>query len=224
VAADPGRDPDLPATLSTSVNRLTLREGLAAGLGERLRFGREFTGYSEDGGRLTLHFADGTRESAEVLIGADGVNSRVRAQYLPHAQILDTGARCVYGRTPLDARVLPLLPAALHEGFTAIVGGHVGLAAGLVRFRNRLGAGAGVEPGPGHPARRCDPRDEPGPRLRRQHRAAGRAAAGGGARRGRRRGPCRASCGWLGRDRADACQVPVATCTLSESAAAVMPT
>ena len=40
VAADAGRDPFAPASLSTSVNRQTLREILAAGLGRRIRVRR----------------------------------------------------------------------------------------------------------------------------------------------------------------------------------------
>lgn len=50
VAGDPGRDPAAPATLSTSVNRQTLREVLAAGLGRQIVFGREFTRYEARGG------------------------------------------------------------------------------------------------------------------------------------------------------------------------------
>src|SRR6185369_16653157 len=45
-------DPYAPATLSTSVNRQTLREVLAAGLDSRLVFGCELTGYELTGSRL----------------------------------------------------------------------------------------------------------------------------------------------------------------------------
>ncbi len=44
-------DPYAPATLSTSVNRQTLREVLAAGLDGRLVFGCELTGYELTGCR-----------------------------------------------------------------------------------------------------------------------------------------------------------------------------
>src|SRR5690348_9954156 len=47
-AGDPSRDPYRPETLSTSVNRGTLREILAAGLDDRLQFGRELVGYEQD--------------------------------------------------------------------------------------------------------------------------------------------------------------------------------
>jgi 2-polyprenyl-6-methoxyphenol hydroxylase-like FAD-dependent oxidoreductase len=46
---------------------------------------------------------------------------------------VDTGARCVYGRTPLTAEVLELLPEPVRDGFTAVVGGAIGMALGTVR-------------------------------------------------------------------------------------------
>ncbi len=135
--ADPAVDPFAPATLSTCVNRRTLREVLAAGLDERISYGAEFTGYQLDRDGVRLHFADGRQEAADLLVGADGVNSAVRRQYLPQAEITDTGSRCVYGRTPLTEQAVRLLPPALLKGFVAVAGGRIGLAAGLVRLRQR---------------------------------------------------------------------------------------
>jgi 2-polyprenyl-6-methoxyphenol hydroxylase-like FAD-dependent oxidoreductase len=133
--ADPDRDPYSARTLSTSVNRGTLREILGAGLEDRIHFGREVCGYEQDATGVTVHFADGSTGTADVLVGADGVNSAVRRALLPAAKVVDTGSRIIYGRTPLDDEVRRLVPAALHDGFTAIIGGHVGMAAGLVEFR-----------------------------------------------------------------------------------------
>jgi 2-polyprenyl-6-methoxyphenol hydroxylase-like FAD-dependent oxidoreductase len=131
-------DPYAPATLSTSVNRQTLREVLAAGLDGRLVFGCELTGY-ELAGRdsVRLHFADGRQAEADLLVGADGVGSAVRRQYLPAAAPADTGKRCVYGTIPLGPGEADRLPSALRDGFTAVIGGQVGMATGVVRFRQR---------------------------------------------------------------------------------------
>jgi 2-polyprenyl-6-methoxyphenol hydroxylase-like FAD-dependent oxidoreductase len=147
MTGDPSRDPDDPATLSTSVNRLTLREILLGGLGDRVHFRHEFSRYEQRDDHVLVHFAGGVTVEADVLVGADGVNSRVRRQYLPHAEILDTGSRCIYGKTPLTEATLPLVPAPMHEGFTAIIGDRVGLAAGLVRFRERPDRAAAAVPG-----------------------------------------------------------------------------
>ena len=124
-----------PRTLSTSVNRGTLREILGAGLDDRIHYGRELAGHEPDAHGVTLRFVDGSSERADVLVGADGVHSAVRRTLLPGATTVDTGSRIIYGRTPLDATTRPLVPPAMHDGFTAVIGGHVGMAAGLVEFR-----------------------------------------------------------------------------------------
>jgi 2-polyprenyl-6-methoxyphenol hydroxylase-like FAD-dependent oxidoreductase len=146
-SADSAADPYAPATLSTSVNRQTMREVLAAGLDSRLVFGSELVRYDAGQDGVRLHFADGRQAEADLLVGADGVNSAVRRQYLPAAEAVDTGKRCIYGKTPLRADVMDRLPSALQAGFTAVIGGGIGLATGLVRFRQRPEqAGFGLTP------------------------------------------------------------------------------
>ncbi|MHA6765483.1 FAD-dependent oxidoreductase [Streptacidiphilus sp. PAMC 29251] len=137
VTGDPSVDPYAAATLATSVNRRTLREVLAAGLDERIVHGCELTRYEADDTGVRLHFADGREAEAELLVGADGVNSAVRRQYLPQAAVVDTGAASIYGKTPLTDEVLKLVPPALLEGFVAVIGGRIGMATGLVRLRQR---------------------------------------------------------------------------------------
>jgi 2-polyprenyl-6-methoxyphenol hydroxylase-like FAD-dependent oxidoreductase len=133
VAADRGADPYAPATLSTSVDRRTFREVLAAGLDGRMAFGHELTGYDVDADGVRLHFAGGQYAEADVLVGADGVGSAVRRQYLPAASPADSGTRCIYGKTPLGPDAS--LAAGFSDGFTAVVGGRIGMAIGVVRFR-----------------------------------------------------------------------------------------
>jgi 2-polyprenyl-6-methoxyphenol hydroxylase-like FAD-dependent oxidoreductase len=137
IPGDPARDPDAPETLSTSIDRQTLREVLAARLGVELQFDHELTRFDLGGDRVRLQFAHGEAAEVDVLVGADGVGSVVRKQHLPHAEVVDTGSRVIYGKTLLDDEVMPLVPEPLHAGFTAIVGKGVGLAAGLVQYRER---------------------------------------------------------------------------------------
>ncbi len=148
VPYDPAADPFDPQTLATSADRRTLREILASGLGDRILYGSELARYEADGDGVRLYFADGREANADVLVGADGVNSAVRRQYLPEAQVVDTRSRVVYGKTPLSEEARRIVPAPLREGFMAVVGGRVGMATGLVCFRQRPDqAAARIAPG-----------------------------------------------------------------------------
>jgi 2-polyprenyl-6-methoxyphenol hydroxylase-like FAD-dependent oxidoreductase len=117
------------------MNRQTFREILAARLDGVIEFGRTCTGFQQDPGGVTVQFSDGSSAEADVLVGADGTGSPVRRRYLPHAEVEDTGIVCVYGRTPLTGQTRPLLPAPVRDGFTAVLGGSTGMAAGLLDFR-----------------------------------------------------------------------------------------
>jgi 2-polyprenyl-6-methoxyphenol hydroxylase-like FAD-dependent oxidoreductase len=131
--AGSGADPHAPATLSASVNRLTFREVLASGLDDRIVLGRELTRYEVGPDGVRLHFVGGQHANADVLVGADGVHSAVRRQYLPGAEPADSAGWCIYGKTPLGPEVS--WSAVLADGFTAVVGGRLGMAIGPVRFR-----------------------------------------------------------------------------------------
>lgn len=75
-----------------AVDRAVLRRLLLAGLDAVVHFGAEFVSYEDlPDGRVTAIFADGRRAVGDVLVGADGVSSRVRRQYLPDARPVDTG-------------------------------------------------------------------------------------------------------------------------------------
>jgi 2-polyprenyl-6-methoxyphenol hydroxylase-like FAD-dependent oxidoreductase len=89
------------------VSRIKLRSVLLDGLDDVVHHGREFTHYSLGGDRVSAHFADGSTATADVLIGADGANSRVRGQLLPDAHRVETGVLAVAGKHPLPAADLP---------------------------------------------------------------------------------------------------------------------
>ncbi|MGV9808106.1 FAD-dependent oxidoreductase [Micromonospora chersina] len=90
------------------VSRISLREVLLTGLDDAVHLGREFTRYETTAdGRVTAHFADGGTATADVLVGADGANSRVRRQLLPQARRIDTGIVAIAGKHRLDGAGLP---------------------------------------------------------------------------------------------------------------------
>jgi len=93
---------DDPVAKHHGISRIALREVLLDGLDDVVAFGREFERYETlPDGRVRAHFADGTSAEADLLVGADGANSRVRGQLLPHARRLDTGVTTIAGKHPL---------------------------------------------------------------------------------------------------------------------------
>jgi 2-polyprenyl-6-methoxyphenol hydroxylase-like FAD-dependent oxidoreductase len=80
----------------------SLREILPA---ECYRLGRSVVRVEPDATGVTAVFADGTRERGDLLVGADGVRSTVRAQFLPAAQPVYAGY--VAWRAMIDERDIP---------------------------------------------------------------------------------------------------------------------
>ncbi len=58
---------------------------------ESYRLGRRLVRIEQKGGTVTAMFADGTSERGELLVGADGVRSTVRGQFLPDVQPVYAG-------------------------------------------------------------------------------------------------------------------------------------
>ena len=92
-----------PAENHYAADRATLRRVLTSGLDDVVRFGSEFVGYeSRPDGRVEARFADGSTAVADLLVGADGPASRVRAQLLPHAAPVDAGVAGIAHKVWLD--------------------------------------------------------------------------------------------------------------------------
>ena len=93
-----------------SASVMILRQLLLTGIEDVVQFGKEFTRYERrPDGKVAAFFADGTSAVGDVLVGADGWQSRVRRQYLPHTEVRDHGMVATTGQVPLReaARVLP---------------------------------------------------------------------------------------------------------------------
>jgi 2-polyprenyl-6-methoxyphenol hydroxylase-like FAD-dependent oxidoreductase len=124
-----------PARTGTVIDRDVLRHLLLTGL--TVHTGAALTGYEvlhgTGNGRIAARFADRAPTTADLLVGADGVNSAVRALLSPHTVPTDTGVRFVIGRTSLTERF-----AGMSRAFGAkIVGDGVSLLLGAMRFRVR---------------------------------------------------------------------------------------
>ncbi len=118
-----------PANSHHSVSRITLRQVLLAGLDDIVHFDKKFVKYQQrPDGSVTAFFDDGSEAVGDVLVGADGGNSRVRRQYLPHAERLDTGIVGIAGKLPLNQRTRAMLPPSLGSGAAFIAGAPGGKA------------------------------------------------------------------------------------------------
>ena len=96
---------------------------LLAGLDDVVRFGKTFERYEElPTGRVVAHFADGTSAEGDVLVAADGGGSRVRRQFLPHAERIDTGIVGIAGKVFLDGGNRERLAPELRNGMTLASG------------------------------------------------------------------------------------------------------
>jgi 2-polyprenyl-6-methoxyphenol hydroxylase-like FAD-dependent oxidoreductase len=93
------------------------------GISDLVHLGKRFTHYEEEPrGQVTAYFDDGSTATADVLVGADGAGSRVRAQLLPQAQRTDSGLVIVTGKLALTDRVLRTTPPEVFRGPTLILG------------------------------------------------------------------------------------------------------
>jgi 2-polyprenyl-6-methoxyphenol hydroxylase-like FAD-dependent oxidoreductase len=105
-----------------SISRITLRRILLAGLDHKVHFNKRFLRYEETSdGAIRAHFEDGGSAEADLLVAADGVNSGVRKQYLPHAEPIDTGVVGIGGTLPLTDGVMALAPHLLLDGPVMVV-------------------------------------------------------------------------------------------------------
>lgn len=136
-----------PADRHYGVSRISLRQVLLSGMDDVVRLGKTFESYEVlPDGRVTACFADGTSDTADLLIGADGANSRVRRQLLPHAERKDTGIVAVAGKHRLTEESLARLPAVLTTDANMIIPARRGFLFTAVWQHDRRTVSAGSDP------------------------------------------------------------------------------
>ncbi|SHE35329.1 2-polyprenyl-6-methoxyphenol hydroxylase [Seinonella peptonophila] len=95
------------------IDRQTLRTIMLEGLQDRVHFGKEALRAETESDGATLHFSDGSYIHASLVVGADGVNSVLRKQFLPDYEPDDIDNWGIYGRTLLVQDEGLLVPRAL---------------------------------------------------------------------------------------------------------------
>ncbi len=129
-----------PVARHRAVSRISLRQILLDGLEDVVHFDKKFQRYEETpGGRVIAHFDDGSTAAGHVLVGADGASSRVRAQFLPHAQRVDTGIVGIAGKLPLTEENRAWLPQSILDGLASVSApkGRYLFAGSMIRRKER---------------------------------------------------------------------------------------
>lgn len=108
-------------TIPYLADRTVLRNLLFRGLEEDISFGKTLIRYEVVEEGVIAHFADGSLEQGILLVGADGVRSPVRKQFLPDHKPVDTNGRCIYGKTPLTEELMNVYPSKAAKWMTLIL-------------------------------------------------------------------------------------------------------
>jgi 2-polyprenyl-6-methoxyphenol hydroxylase-like FAD-dependent oxidoreductase len=117
-------NPDLGSVdCSRPISRIDLRQTLLEGLDNIVHFGKKFVGFDDTPeGKVVARFEDGTTATGDLLVGADGANSYVRARLLPYTRRMETGVMAVSGKIGLNEQVRALTPPAIFRGPTLMLG------------------------------------------------------------------------------------------------------
>jgi 2-polyprenyl-6-methoxyphenol hydroxylase-like FAD-dependent oxidoreductase len=111
-----------PAEQAHPADRTFLRDVLLSGLDGVVRFGQKLDSYALlPGGAVTARFTDGATATGDVLVGADGVGSAVRRQYLPAAEPVPTGSLGVGWTVSLDGAAGQRIPQRLRTSMNMIM-------------------------------------------------------------------------------------------------------
>lgn len=104
-------------------DRTVLRGILGLNLEKNISYSKKFVDFttSEETGIVTARFEDGSIEEGALLIGADGVRSKVNVQLLktlnqPPPFLLDCDRRVIYGKTRLTPQFEAGFPDRLRNG------------------------------------------------------------------------------------------------------------
>ncbi|MEU0546200.1 FAD-dependent monooxygenase [Micromonospora sp. NPDC005979] len=111
-----------PITKRRAISRGKLYEALLHNTGTDddaeplVHWDKTFTHYELYDDGVRAYFADGSHADGDILVGADGSNSRVRHQRLPSLQRQELGIINIAGRVPLAGVVAAALPADFTDG------------------------------------------------------------------------------------------------------------
>jgi salicylate hydroxylase len=80
---------------------------------DAIRLSRRATGFTETDAGVTLHFADGSSEQGDILVGADGLKSTIARQIVGEVQATYTGDAAWRITVPVERLPKPFLPQVM---------------------------------------------------------------------------------------------------------------
>ncbi|KAF2184875.1 FAD/NAD(P)-binding domain-containing protein [Zopfia rhizophila CBS 207.26] len=95
---------------SMPVDRTWIRFLTTLDIDDAIEFEKEFVSYELQDDRVRVNFSDGSTARGLLLVGADGIKSRVRKQRQPARKLLDLERWIMWGRTPLTDSLKNDLP------------------------------------------------------------------------------------------------------------------
>lgn len=109
-----------PPTGNLSVHRQEFLATLAEDVKvENVKFGKKFVGYTKDDQGVEMEFADGSKERASIVIGCDGIHSKVRAAMFGQDSIFSkpsyANAGCYRAVVPMEKALGALGESARHS-------------------------------------------------------------------------------------------------------------
>jgi salicylate hydroxylase len=129
---------DSPYNADLNANRLTMREILLHGLDNHVFFDHKFHRYEiRHDQKVRVFFSNGTMIDTDILIAADGVNSGIVKQWLPKAQVVESGAYCIYGKTNLSS-VSGGRESVLSKGTSVVFGNGISAIADSIVFEQSV--------------------------------------------------------------------------------------
>ncbi|KAI1354500.1 FAD/NAD(P)-binding domain-containing protein [Xylaria sp. FL0043] len=108
-----------PDTPCLRLNRLLFRKWLSTNI--PIQFGKKLRSVEEGATGVTVYFEDGTSSSGDMLIGADGVNSKVREHMLrrPNAEVLNPiKLACIWAETTLSGEAMERQLSLGHSAYS----------------------------------------------------------------------------------------------------------
>lgn len=106
-----------------TVDRGVFRSILTTEISDKITFDKELLYYDmiNEGRSVLATFQDGSQIQGRFLVGADGIRSSVRRQMLPNLKYVDTGAMCIYGKTPITPSLEAEVPSKALRWMTTFV-------------------------------------------------------------------------------------------------------